>query len=143
MKRKFRLRKRSDIQLVRKRGKAYSHPLVVLIAAPTVGSETAPANHGQTQVSLLIEQTDTLQQLPDGVRVAIIAGRRIGNAVLRNRAKRQLRAVISPFLNQFPPGWDLLILARKPICQASFSEIQSAIIRLLQRAKLLNDPYES
>jgi RNase P protein component len=35
------------------------------------------------------------------------------------------------------PGWKLIILARKPIVDAGFQEIQSALVRLLNEAGLL------
>ncbi|MFN7225277.1 MAG: ribonuclease P protein component [Paracoccaceae bacterium] len=48
-----------------------------------------------------------------GVQVGFTASKKIGNAVLRNRAKRRLREVaraILPMLGQ--PGWDYVLVAR-------------------------------
>ena len=47
------------------------------------------------------------------VRVGFTASKKIGNAVLRNRAKRRLRALVRqvmPTLAQ--PGWDYVLVAR-------------------------------
>jgi ribonuclease P protein component len=47
------------------------------------------------------------------VRVGYTASKKIGNAVLRNRAKRRLRALarqVMPTLAQ--PGWDYVLVAR-------------------------------
>jgi ribonuclease P protein component len=41
-------------------------------------------------------------------------------------------------LSLLRPGNDLIWIARKPMLEASFSQIQHAILNLLQRANLLN-----
>ena len=112
MKRKFRLTRSKDIKRVRRSGKSYAHPLIVLIRHP---NELATS------------------------RFAVAAGKLVGNAVLRNRAKRQIRAAIRPSLPATSPGWDIIILARKPIRNAPFSKIQSAVHQLMQQADLLKD----
>jgi ribonuclease P protein component len=112
VKQRFRLTRSTDIQRVRRVGKSYAHPFVVLVAAPEP------------------------QALP---RIGIIGGSRIGNAVQRNRAKRQIRACLDQTLPHLKPGWDLLILARRPITQGKYSEIQAALNSLFQRAGLLGE----
>jgi ribonuclease P protein component len=71
------------------------------------------------------------------LRIGVIGGSRVGNAVQRNRAKRQIRACLDQALPQLRPGWDLLILARRPITQGKYSEIQAALHSLFQKAGLL------
>ncbi len=112
MKRKFRLTRSSDFKRVRKQGKSYAHPLVILIAD---------------------------QGLEDQVRIGVSAGRSVGNAVKRNRVKRQMRASLSSMINHVQPGWDLVFLARKPIIEARYEEIAAAEKQLLQRAKIFRD----
>ena len=112
MKRRFRLTRSTDFQRVRRIGKSYAHPLVVFIAAPNE---------------------------MDQVRIGVVAGRSIGKAVQRNRAKRRLRATLAQHLDHLQEGWDLVFLARKPMDQASFDEIRAAVKLLLKRAGLLND----
>jgi ribonuclease P protein component len=47
------------------------------------------------------------------VRVGFTASKKIGNAVLRNRAKRRLRALVREGLaGQARPGWDYVLVAR-------------------------------
>ena len=47
------------------------------------------------------------------VRLGFTASKKIGNAVLRNRAKRRLRALArEALLPQARPGWDYVLVAR-------------------------------
>jgi len=110
VKRRFRLRKTADFERVRRLGKSFAHPLIVLIVH---------ANEGE------------------GLRVGVIAGRRLGNAVQRNHAKRLIRAATQTLSGYILPGHDLLMIARQPLLEASVVEIQRAIQKLLQRADLL------
>ena len=43
------------------------------------------------------------------VRVGVAAGRTVGNAVKRNRAKRLLRAAMQTLLPTLAHGWDLVL----------------------------------
>ena len=72
MQRKFRLTRSEDFKRVRRFGKSYAHPLVVLIVQ-TMTSEPRPV------------------AFSDRGRVGVAAGRTVGTAVYRNRAKRLLR----------------------------------------------------
>lgn len=110
MERKFRLTRSTDFQRVRRFGKSYAHPLLVLV--------TYSSEHQE-------------------VRCGVAAGRSLGKAVQRNRAKRLLRSAIQPHLASLSPGWDLVLIARQPILEASFPQIQAALQTLLRRAHLL------
>lgn len=110
MKRRFRLKKSTDFQRVRRAGKSYAHPLVVLIAYPNEGQAT---------------------------RFGVAAGRSLGGAVQRNRARRLLRAGLASLIPRVLPGWDVVLLARGPLLAVRAQEAQSAIQALLGRAKLL------
>lgn len=71
------------------------------------------------------------------LRIGVSAGRVVGTAVLRNRAKRQLRAAIDLLLPSLLPGWDLIFLARAPIRDAKFDQILTGVRAVLVRAGLL------
>ena len=72
-------------------------------------------------------------------RIGVVAGRAVGKAVQRNRAKRLLRHAIQPYLAVLPVGWDIMLIARKPILAATFLQIQDALTSILHRSKLLLD----
>jgi len=50
-------------------------------------------------------------------RLGITAGKKIGNAVKRNRAKRLIRLAYTQNEAEMPIGIDIVIVARKRICE--------------------------
>jgi ribonuclease P protein component len=110
--RKFRLSRSEDFKRVRRTGKSYAHPLVVLV---TQASEKA-ASH---------------------VRVGVAAGKTTGTAVHRNRAKRLLREAMRPLLPSLASGWNLILIARPALVTSTLEDTRSALVSLLRRAKIL------
>ncbi len=123
MKRSFRLTRSTDIKRVRRSGKSYAHPLVVLY----VLKSDAPGTH-----------------------VGVSAGLAVGNAVKRNRAKRLLRAAVNDLLpltvsgrcSEPAEGCDLLLIARSPLAAANVHQTREALSTLLKRAGLLPQAYD-
>ena len=74
------------------------------------------------------------------LRVGVTAGRTVGFAVQRNRAKRLLRAAMQSLLADLAPGCDLLLIARQPLIESNLEETRAAIQSLLRRARLLPAP---
>ena len=72
-----------------------------------------------------------------GLRFGVSAGRSVGNAVQRNRAKRRIRAVLSELQPRIPPGWDIVVLARRGIRAADYAVLRAALEQLLRRAGVL------
>ena len=58
-------------------------------------------------------------------RVAFIAGKKLGNAVWRNQAKRRLRALCRD-LGWPWPDKDVVFLARASLCRASYGDVLRA-----------------
>ncbi len=112
MDRDYRLTSPTDFKRVRRTGKSYAHPLVVLIASPNQ-----------------LERT----------RFGVTTSRGLGNAVGRNRAKRRLRHALQPHLETVHAGWDLVLIARTPLLDAPWPELTRAVEKLLRRAAVLND----
>ncbi len=56
-------------------------------------------------------------------RLGITAGKKIGNAVCRNRAKRLIRQVYRESELALPVGIDMVVVARKPICDIKCQEL--------------------
>ena len=110
MQSKFRLTRSEDFKRVRQSGKSYAHSLMVLVA------QSSEVKH---------------------VRVGVAAGKTTGTAVHRNRAKRLLREAVRPLIPSLASGWDLILIARRPLATASLTETRDALMNLLERAKIL------
>ena len=73
----------------------------------------------------------------DHTRVGVVAGRAVGNSVKRNRAKRVLRAAMRSMHGSVLSGWDLVLIARRPLLSAEHTEVSEALGALLRRAGLV------
>ena len=113
MQRKFRLTRSEDFQRVRRSGKSYAHPLLVLVVQ---AGET-----GQIHVGVAVSRT-------------------VGTAVKRNRAKRLLREAMRTFLPFMPTGFEIVLIARPPLAACSMPEVRDALLKLLRRAALIAPP---
>jgi ribonuclease P protein component len=67
----------------------------------------------------------------DVTRSGFICGKAVGNAVERNRVKRRLREAFRRA--GLPPGVDCVVIARAGAAQATFSELEASLQRLLRK----------
>lgn len=70
-------------------------------------------------------------------RVGISVGKRVGNAVVRNKVKRRVRDVVRLRHAELVPGHDLVFIARAPSADATWPTLRAAAEDLLQRARVL------
>ena len=110
MERKFRLRSSIEIQRVRRTGQSIAHPLLVLVF---------------------------LKGGKSGTRFAVSAGKSVGKAVARNRAKRLIRAALREYLPDLEPGFDGILIARKGLPGSTLTETRDALGSLLNEAGIL------
>ena len=69
-------------------------------------------------------------------RFGIVTSKKIGNAVIRNRAKRQLREVIRKNLQLIRPGYNMVVIARFNIKEVIFDLIEKDYLRIMKKASL-------
>ncbi|WP_028785241.1 ribonuclease P protein component [Terracoccus sp. 273MFTsu3.1] len=77
-------------------------------------------------------RTDARAELPP--RVGFVVSKAVGNAVVRNRTKRRLRASIATRLTGIPTGLDLVVRANPAAAEASWDELDLAVGRQLEKA---------
>ena len=70
-------------------------------------------------------------------RVGITTGKKLGHAVVRNRARRRLREVYRLNEALFKPGFDIVVVARHKCVTADFQKLTHAYLALAQKAGIL------
>lgn len=83
----------------------------------------------------------TLANNLDHGRFGFVVGRRIGKAVDRNRIKRRMRESVRGRVqrDEIAEGWDVVFIARHPIANASFHQVDEAIGLVLRQAGLASE----
>lgn len=110
--RSYRLREEADVRRVRSRGKAFAHgPLVARI----LPNDLEPPQN----------------------RYTVIAGKKCGNSVERNRLKRLTREALRGLHPHLLPGHDIALVVRGNRIELPTLEIaQETLLRILTRANL-------
>jgi ribonuclease P protein component len=70
-------------------------------------------------------------------RVGITTGKKLGHAVVRNRARRRLREVYRLNEHLFKPGYDIVVVARARCVSADFQKLTKAYLSLAAKAGIL------
>ena len=102
--RSFFLKKSGDIERVKKTGRRLPTPLFNLVSCRS--------------------------DLPHA-RVGVIVGKRLGGAVVRNRAKRRFRELARQVRRRLTPGRDLLVFPRHAALQAAPMTLRDAWLAAL------------
>lgn len=103
-----RLRHRASFQRIYDQGTSYPGSLIVLF----------------------VLQSPDLER-----RAGFVAGRRVGGAVVRNRARRLLREAYRRHKRQVPAeGAQVVLVARRGCGEAAYVDVERDLIRLLARA---------
>src|SRR5262245_53243467 len=114
MKRAHRLRRPDQFQRVRRDGKTWSSPLLILNAASSKRR---------------------------GSPCGFVVGKRVGKAVERNRARRRVREAVRLAYDRIAMGWDLVFVVRSPAAATvEFTRIQADVEQLLRRAGVWREP---
>ncbi len=89
------------------------------------------ARAGSTLIVVHANQTDARAGQPP--RVGFVVSKAVGTAVLRNRTKRRLRALMAARLRDIPAGTDVVVRANPVAAQADSSALGAELDRLLGR----------
>lgn len=71
------------------------------------------------------------------VRLGITAGKKIGKAVSRNRAKRLITAAFRSLLPRIDSGYDFVIVARTKILNVKSTEVASSLLKIFETSRVL------
>ena len=75
-----------------------------------------------------------LTQGEEAPRVGFVVSKKIGNAVVRNRVTRRLRAIVRPLLERLPAGSAVVIRALPGIEAQRFDELEQQVGAALDSA---------
>lgn len=75
----------------------------------------------------------------DVSRFTVVVGTKVSKkAVVRNKIKRQIRAIIYKQLPKFKPGFDLMFMVKKEAVGKTGNDFETEILRILsQKTRLL------
>ena len=69
-------------------------------------------------------------------RFGIITSKRLGTAVVRNRARRLISEAVRLQVTRLASGWDVVIIARRGMVGATYWDVERSLLRLLALAEL-------
>jgi len=101
--------KSADFKRISKRDQKFFSKSIILLTAPTP--------------QFYLYNSATQKNAKDFCRLGLTVSKTVGNAVVRNRAKRQLREAFRELLFCAKNHRDYVIIARKEIAAASFDKI--------------------
>ncbi|MDR1697573.1 MAG: ribonuclease P protein component [Erysipelotrichaceae bacterium] len=84
-------------------------------------------NRTETNIATIYHQENGLSHL----RIGLVTSKKIGNAVLRNKVRRQLRAMLQDLKLNYP--FDIVIKVKEPYLNNSYSDNETIINETLQR----------
>ncbi len=70
-------------------------------------------------------------------RVGFAVSKKLGTAVTRNKVRRRLKAIVQELTDQFSPGYDVVIGAKRSAVGASFAELREDLRSTLRKSGLL------
>lgn len=65
-------------------------------------------------------------------RLGIIASKKVGNAVKRNRCKRLVRELFRRNKEQFPPGSDVIVIVKRDMVGKQYAELEEELYSIHQ-----------
>lgn len=120
-----RLRQRRDFSMVYQAGLRQSTPNLTLRALRLPKGSTKP-------------DFIAVEAIPP-VRIGISISQKVSKrAVVRNRIKRQLRAILHQFLPSISPGWQLVIVVKPSATQCGYEQFLQELKQLLIGAEVMN-----
>ena len=110
----YKLRKNSEFRLVYRRGKSYANNILVLYVfnnRKNIDEKKLPYN-----------------------KVGISVSKKVGNSVVRSRSKRLISESYRLNKDNIKTGYDFVFVARTNINEKTYSDVESAMLNLFNKA---------
>jgi ribonuclease P protein component len=124
--RRFFLRNSAEIERVKKEGRRLQTPLFNLLACPAATTQSGPHEEAHRHS-----------------RIGIVVGKRLGQAVARNRAKRIFRELARWVRPRLVPARDLLVFPRREALTVPHAQLRDVWLSALRREGLLASTEDS
>ena len=72
-------------------------------------------------------------------KIGLSVSNKVGKAVVRNKIKRQLRAIARKQLNNLRIHQNFVLIAHPSILECDFSKMEAEVLSLLKKGNLLNE----
>jgi ribonuclease P protein component len=101
----------------------------------------ADARRKTAVAGLVLQAAESTETGPDAVGVGFTVTKKVGNAVVRNRAKRRLRAAAAALMPLHArPGHDYVLIGRDATGDRPWTELKADLAAALKRLKLWREP---
>ncbi|WP_026366285.1 ribonuclease P protein component [Salinicoccus albus] len=110
MKKRYRIKRERDFQLVFKKGRSFANRQFVVY---------------------LVDNPRT-----DHMRLGISVSKRLGNAVKRNKIKRRVRVFFQKYQEALVPR-EYVVIARKPVSEMDYHQMEKSLLHVLKIARCI------
>lgn len=115
----YKLKKNVEFRTVYRRGKSFANKLLVLYVYKN--------RYNKNEENYLYN------------KVGISVSKKVGNSVVRSRSKRLISESYRLNCSDLSKGYDFVFVARGAIKDKSYSEVESAVMHLFNKAGLKNE----
>jgi len=111
MQKEYRVKKSQEIETIMKKGSSKANPHFIVYKY-----EKSDSNH---------------------FRMAISVGKKVGNAVTRNKVKRRIRAVTTEHKHHMASNYDYFIIARKGVDSLPFDHFKASLEQIYKKMGII------
>lgn len=122
--RELRIRKNKDFQIIRKEGLRRIFPYFI---AQVRIVDTQPSQ-GEVKSQVQGQGIEPLIQVSPPL-LGVIAGRRVGNAIIRNRGKRIMRNLFIKHMDLLPAGSQLVVILRSGFEKVASAQLENDFLQ--------------